>query len=232
MSKNNTKIIQHKEVRTVEDVEGNITSTIVEKSSKIQRSEEPDYIKLYTKVWCEFNEIPIRLRDMFLELAVRMNYADSTNPETSQTVYAGKPVSTTIMKNLNIKQATYNQYLRELIECRAIRRVNRGVYQINPNYAGRGQWKYNPNLESGGIEDLVATFNFKDKTVETKIIWADDQTNNELNKNYREGLGNNATLKTTNIKNNQQEQQLEGQLSVIEQEPQTRQGLQNNYVPF
>lgn len=210
MPKNNTKLMQYKEVRTTEDSDGNLSSTTVEKTSKIQRSEEPDYIKLYTKVWCEFNQIPLRLRDMFLELATRMDYADSSNPETSQTVYTGKPISTTIMRNLNIKQATYNQYLRELVECEAIRRVNRGVYQINPNYAGKGQWKYNPTLESGGIEDLVATFHFKDKTVDTKILWADDQKDTDFNKLNRKVFGKDAIVKITEEK----PIQIDGQLSV------------------
>ena len=47
---------------------------------------------------------------------------------------------------------------------------------------------YNPQENQGGVKDLVAKFNFKDKTVDTQIIWADDGSNSELNKSYREGL--------------------------------------------
>ena len=99
--KNSTKISEFKEVKTFEDSEGNITTSTVERTSKIKRSEEPDYIKLYTQTWCEFNQIPLRLRDLFLELAIRMSYADSTSPEESQVVYTGKPVSTSIMRSLD-----------------------------------------------------------------------------------------------------------------------------------
>lgn len=222
MKGTSTKINEYKEIRTTEDADGNISVSTVEKTNKITKSDEPDYIKLYTRTWCEFNQIPLRLRDLFLELIVRMTYADSTNPEESQIVYTGKPTSTSIMKALDLKQSTYNQYLRELRECGAIRNVSRGVYQINPQYAGRGQWKYNPTLQSGGISDLKATFDFVNGTVETKIIWGDDKSSNDkLSQSYRRGGLADSVLKYTEIKPNkssQQEseipQQLEGQQEI------------------
>lgn len=212
--KNSTKISEFKEVKTFEDSEGNITTSTVERTSKIKRSEEPDYIKLYTQTWCEFNQIPLRLRDLFLELAIRMSYADSTSPEESQVVYTGKPVSTSIMRSLDLKISTYNQYLRELAECGAIRRVSRGVYQINPNYAGRGLWKYNPTLGSGGIEDLKATFDFVNGTVETKILWADDKkSQTPLDQAYRDGGLKDTTIKTTTIS---PQEPLENQVDLLD----------------
>ncbi len=66
----------------------------------------------------------------------------------------------------------YLNGLKALCDCGAIRKVNRGVYQINPSYAGRGTWKYNPSLKQGGIEKLVATFNFTEGTVDTNAVWA------------------------------------------------------------
>lgn len=221
-----TKINQYKEVRTKEDADGNISTSTVEKTSTIAKSDEPDYIKLYTKTWCEFNEIPLRLRELFLELVVRMSYADSSSPEESQIVFTGKPTSTAIMKALDLKQSTYNQYLRELRECKAIRQVSRGVYQINPNYAGRGQWKYNPTLQSGGISDLKATFDFVKGTVDTKIIWGDDKSSDdELSQSYREGGLADSVVKSTEIKPNQPNQeeeeiqpQLEGQQEISDYE--------------
>lgn len=210
---NNTKINQYKEVRTKEDSDGNISTSTLEKTSTIQKSDEPDYIKLYTSTWCEFNQIPLRLRDLFLELIVRMSYADSSSPDESQIVYTGKPTSTAIMKALNLKQSTYNQYLRELRECRAIRQVSRGVYQINPNYAGRGQWKYNPTLQSGGISDLRAEFNFVTGEVKTKIIWGDNKNANDpVTKANRENGLSDATLKATEYKRQQQDEQIQPQI--------------------
>ena len=53
----------------------------------------------------------------------------------------------------------------------------------------------------GGVEDLIATFSFRDGTVDTKITWADDGQDSDINKAYRQGLGvsrkNQAVLKQT-----------------------------------
>jgi hypothetical protein len=83
----------------------------------------------------------------------------------------------------------YKTGLRELVKVKAIKHVARGVYQINPTYAGKGEWKYNPRLKRGGIENLIATFNLKEHTVETQIIWADDGDDSGLNTMFRDGLG-------------------------------------------
>ena len=193
------------ETKTHIDADGNCRTETFERTTKIERNAEPDFIKIYTKMWCDFNRIPDRLRPLFLELVARMTYCNSADMANSQLVYTGRPWSDAIMRALDIQPSTYKQYLRELCDCGAIRKVARGAYQINPAYAGRGEWKYNPKLQRGGVEDLVATFNFKDQKVDTKIIWADDGTDDELNAMFRHGLGvqkkDSAILKTQRREN-------------------------------
>lgn len=186
----NTKIISEKEVRTTVDAEGMEQTTTVEKTRALERSTEPDYIKLYTRMWCEFNGIPEKWRPLFLELATRMTYANKADLSTSQTVYTGEPFATAICSALGWKQKdSLMKGLKALKDCGAIRKVNRAVYQINPSYAGRGEWKYNPKFTRGGVEDLVATFNFREGTVETNILWADDGQPGPMNDMYRAMLG-------------------------------------------
>lgn len=191
------------EKHTYEDEEGNIRSETKEIS--YQKESEPDYIKLYTKVWCEFNEIPVAYRPLFLELVQRMTYCNLEDLNGSQLVNTGTPYRESIMKSLGWKsKSMYQTGLRKLVDCKAIKNISRGVYQINPNYAGKGAWKYNPKLRQGGIKDLITQFNFKDKTINTKIIWADDGENTELNNIYRQGLevnkNNNTILTSTTVK--------------------------------
>lgn len=200
----NNRFITEKQTTIQEDADGNIKTSSVEKVTNIQRNNEPDYIKLYTKMWCEFNDIPMAYRELFLQLVIRMTYCNSADLGNSQLVNTGKPWSTSIMKALNWKDRMYQKGLKALCECEAIKKVGRGVYQINPQYAGRGEWKYNPRLERGGIEDLVVSFNFKDKSVDTKIVWADDGEDTPMNEAYRQGMGVSAKqetiLKSTTIK--------------------------------
>lgn len=194
-----------KETRIKEDEKGNITKNTVEKTIKIEKSNEPDYIKLYTNTWCEFNKIPVTWRPLFLELITRMTYCNTRDLKNSQIVQTGSIFGDSIKESLNIGQRQYQKGLKALTECDAIRKIEnkRGIYQINPNYAGRGEWKYNPKYARGGIEDLKATFDFVNHTVETNIKWAEDGKENELNEIYREMLNSksedNITIKSQKI---------------------------------
>lgn len=198
------RITTDTQTTTLIDAEGNEQTTIVQKTRKIELCSEPDYIKLYTNMWCEFNEIPHSYRPLFMELVTRMTYCDKNDLNRSQVVYVGEPFSSAICKTLGwTHKDSLMKGLRSLTKCNAIKKISRGVYQINPQYAGRGEWKYNPRLDRGGIEDLVATFNFKDKTVSTKITWADNGNDNEVNRLMREGIGckpqDQTVLSTTDV---------------------------------
>lgn len=193
----------------IEDAEGNITLSTITETSKIEKNEEPDYIKIYTAMWCEFNQIPQRAQKLFFELATRMTYADASSQQGGQTVFTGKPISDDICKRLGIGNDMYNKLLKDLVNCHAIQRIGRGVYQISPKYAGRGFWKYNPKYKNGGIENLIAKFDFATKQVETEVIWADDGSDTPFDTMYRQGLGvskgTGATLTHQEIKTKEKE---------------------------
>lgn len=176
------------EKRTNVDADGNENTTLYERTSVIKRNTEPDYIKVYTNMWAEFNGVPVAYRELFLQLAIRMTYCNSDDLNNAQLVNTGKPYSDSIMSALGWKIDMFKRGLRELSNTGVIKRVAKGVYQINPNYAGRGEWKYNPRLKRGGIEDLKAIFSFKEKMVSTEIIWSDDSNDSEINDIYHVGL--------------------------------------------
>lgn len=188
-----SNIITKQEVTTNIDADGNESTTIKETTTNFKRNEEPDYIKIYTKMWLDFNQIPLKWHELFMQLALRMSYTNSSNEQSlkeSQTVVVYGPISESITKACGWKdKSTLRKGLKALCDCGAIRNVGRAMYQINPNYASRGSWKYNPKLNQGGVEDLIATFSFADKSVKTKIIWADDGSDTDDNIFMREGLG-------------------------------------------
>lgn len=185
------------------DAEGNEQVTTKETTKKIERSTEPDYIKLYTNMWCEANQIPDLWRPLFLQLVMRMSYANAEDEQDlgGQIVSTGGPYGDRIRAALGWKPNMYQKGLKALCDCHAIKRVRRGFYQVNPHYAGRGEWKYNPRLNRGGIENIIATFDLAAGTNKTEIVWADDGTDTPMNKMYRRGLGvkkgENAILSTS-----------------------------------
>ena len=185
-----TKFLETNITRIIEE-DGKEIVRKFEKSTAITRNTEPDYIKIYTNMWSEFNNIPIAYRELFLQLAIRMTYCNADNLEDAQIVYTLKPTVDSIKRVLGWKNSMFYKGIGELIKSGAIRKISRGAYQINPQYAGKGEWKYNPRLKRGGVEELVATFKLgKDgeKTVKTEITWADDGEKTEFNQMYRDGL--------------------------------------------
>lgn len=162
------KITEH----ITEDAEGNQTVTQTTEIKAITANDEPDYIKLYTRMWCEFNGIQEKWRPLFLALVCRMSYASLKSSTGGQVVYTIGTNAEEIMQECGWKtKDPLYRGLNALCDCNAIRKIGRGQYQINPSYAGRGPWRYNAAQEQGGVRDLVAKFSFADKKVETDIIW-------------------------------------------------------------
>lgn len=180
-----------------EDANGNISEDTVTTTNKIEVSDEPDYIKLYTKMWLEFKGVPSAYVQLFISLASRMSYCNSNDLANSQLVNTAVPWRDSIMRECGWKSTvSLKKGLQTLCDAGCIRKVGRGVYQINPAYAGKGEWKYNPRLNRGGVRDLIATFNFADKSVDTKIFWADDGSDDSFNESVRNGLGVSKTQET------------------------------------
>lgn len=166
----------HDEIKSTEiiDENGNVTTTTTRVTKQIRDRDEPDYIKLYTKMWCEFNRVPEKWRTLFFALVCRMSYA-SLAPDANggQVVYTVGQIANTIAQECGWKTTDpLYRGLKALCECEAIRKLGRGVYQINPQYAGRGPWRYNAATERGGVKDLIAKFSFADGTVDTEIVYA------------------------------------------------------------
>lgn len=175
------KIKEHTIEQKYEDADGCITTRTTKETTAIQRNNEPDYIKIYTKMWCEFNDVPEAYRQLFFSLIVRMSYCNSHDQEMGQLVYTGVPWRDAIMQECGwTARDSLMKGLKALCNCGAIRKISRGVYQINPSYAGKGEWQYNPRLNRGGIEDLVAKFKFSEKEVEAEFVWSESKPKKDI----------------------------------------------------
>lgn len=171
------------------------------------RRGEPDYIKIYTQMFCQFMGVDKTYRELFYLLAMNMSYANVNSSEGGQLVYTGSPMREAYMRDLGwTSRSMYQRALSKLCDAGVIRKISRGVYQINPRYAGKGEWHYNPRLDRGGVEDLIATFDFRNRKVTTEVVWADDETTSPVNDIYHTGLGKTAkVLKTQKIDASQAE---------------------------
>lgn len=168
---------------TTRTIDGN--GTLIEETQKertVQKDQEPDYIKLYTRMWFDFKQFPAKYRELFLQLAIRMSYCNAANPNKSQIVAVIGDIRDEIIEACGWKTVSpLRAGLRSLCACGAIKRTNHACYQINPEYAGKGPWRYNPRLNQGGVKDLVTTFRFGNGTVETDIYYDDDVYSSDNN---------------------------------------------------
>lgn len=156
------KYEKHTKVTQVMDENGNIVSeSTVERTKSLEKVGEPDYVKLYSSTWGSrfVNEIPAAYLPLFLVLASRMNYCMSNDFPYSQLVNTGKPYSDELMKILGWKHRdSLQKGLKALCSCYAIRPVSRGVYQVNPGFAAKGQWKKNPRILWSDLEGFQKYF--------------------------------------------------------------------------
>lgn len=143
------------------------------------KDREPDYIKLYTTIWFDFHRFPMKYRELFIQLAIRMSYCNSNDIAHSQIVAVIGDIKDAIVSACGWKtDDPLWKGLKALCECGAIKKRSRGCYQINPEFAGKGSWKYNEKEKQGGIKDLIATFNFTEKSVDTHFIFHDNEKEN------------------------------------------------------
>ena len=89
-----------------------------------------------------------------------MDYCDSDDLAHSQLVITGEPYRDEILEIMGWSDRdSLQKGLRALCECNAIRKVSRGCYQINPRFASKGQWKYNPRVSQSSLEDFSDYYN-------------------------------------------------------------------------
>lgn len=163
-----------RDTETILDDSGNVIEQHSEERY-FYKDNEPDYVKIYTNVWSECNQFPDKYSKLFFQLAIRMSYCNSDSLDNSQIVYVMGPQKKEIMTACGWKTETpLVKGLKVLCDCGAIKRVSRGIYQINPSYAAKGSWKYNNKLKTGGVRELVEWFDLSNNSNDTQVDCEDD----------------------------------------------------------
>jgi hypothetical protein len=123
-------------------------------------------------------DIPDAYKTLFLALAQNMSACDSADLEHSQMVFTGGPFSDHYMRLCGWKSKdALKKGLRVLCNCNAIRRVSRGVYQVNPTFAAKGCWLDGKGNETAfsGIKRFVTEYDWVNGTVKTIITHNDPE---------------------------------------------------------
>lgn len=155
---------------TGEELGHEFTAEIRQISNK-QASNEPDYIKLYKYVntLFAFKGIKTSLTPFIIEISNHMTYA-----KDGQIVNLNRVTKTTIAENLNVTIKRIDQVIAELRKCDILRKIQNGVYSVNPYIVARGSW--------ADIRELQMHFDYKTGEMTTIADMTDKITGQEVRK--------------------------------------------------
>lgn len=132
---------------------------------------EHDYIKVYTYVSSlfAFKGINQALTPYIIEIANHMTYA-----RDGQIVTLNRPVKDIIAENLGVSTKRLDQVISELRKCDILRKIQNGVYSVNPYICARGQWT--------DIKKLQSTFDYVTGEMTTVTEHVDHITGTDVKK--------------------------------------------------
>jgi len=125
------KIIRE-ETKSVIDVStGEVRSE--ERNQVIQFPKEPAYVKLYLDGITRIHDMPSGTSNVLYELLKKMDYEHRINLNAA--------VKKRICEIVDYKKQSLDNYLSMLCKNHIFKRVDRGVFEPNPELFGRGDWK-------------------------------------------------------------------------------------------
>lgn len=147
----------------VSEETGEVKEVTTQEFNVIPSSDEPQYVKLYVRAWCEFKgleHLKPSDKNVLTRLLSVMTYAKARQVEDEhgnvleegwgQLIYVNAALKRSVAGELNVKPATVSNALSHLVKYGILRRVDYGCYQVNPQLVGKGQWSE--------IKRLRATF--------------------------------------------------------------------------
>lgn len=130
-------------VISVDDATGEVKSALTTYVSAPQR--EPPYLKVYMDKLKGLQGMPLYCWPVLLFLLERIPYAN-----VDQSFEFGNPMRQRLADELGVKIGQVNHAVSDLVKCGAILRAGRGLYQFNPVFFARGEWKDIQKLRSCG----------------------------------------------------------------------------------
>lgn len=116
------------------------------------KSEEPDYVKLYIKAWCEFKQVKGINNQVLLEILPYMTYASE-----GQIIGFTPVIKRQIAKKLGWKESNalsrFNHEIKKIEKAGVVTNIGYSTYAVNPQLIGKGSWK--------DIRKLRATFDLE-----------------------------------------------------------------------
>lgn len=102
--------------------------------------EEPDFVKLYLNTIAAFNQLPLEISPILVEILRRSTYADDEDGGQIFTadIFHKRQIATKVKRDVK----TIENYIAKLVKTQCLIKVGRANYLINPYMFGKGEWKH------------------------------------------------------------------------------------------
>lgn len=157
-----TKLLTSETTYTT-DGQGELLSMEHREVSQTIVRQEPPYIKLYIQDVLYMQDMPKGLTNIVYALLRYANYANQ-----GLQIFLPLGLKNKLIAELDTTKAVFNNALTKLCKGNIIRRVDVGIYELNPYFFGRGEWK--------DIDKLRMTWNYDEingKTFQGVITYKD-----------------------------------------------------------
>jgi hypothetical protein len=118
--------------------------------------EEPPYVKMYLDCLLYLKDLPKGHTSILYELLKRMTFAGD---DDGNAIFINSAMKNVISKKLGVSLSRINNVLSDLTKGELFYRIDRGMYRVNPNFFGKGEWQDIARLR------LEVTFDANGKTV-------------------------------------------------------------------
>ena len=157
---------------------GEIKSRREERTAYIEQ--EPPYVKLYLDNVLFLSDLPKGLSGILMALLERMPY-------TGKGFAINGAIRREIAKELGSTEGSIRNAIMNLTKGNLLIRIDTGLYQFNPYFFGRGDWKDIERLR------LEITYDYRGRTFMTEVKHFEENRRKQLNGQERmalpEGMG-------------------------------------------
>lgn len=188
MAKDNAKITYEltEQELVVDSETGKVKSEIKRHTQRVRYSKEPNYVKLYLDHLSRFKGLQLSLNPILAEFLKHTSYAEPMDENGGMVLFLNKPLKEIIAKRCEVSLSRVDHAVTEFVKKGYMRRLDLGMYQFNPFFFGKGEWK--------DIENIRATFDYGTGEAIAEIVKTEEQAMNiateEIARNTKEKLKN------------------------------------------
>lgn len=138
------KVTYEKHQQTLDMETGEVIADEYTFETQTKTTSEPEFVKLYLKQWIETmgpSSENTTLTTNVLLAAIKLSLSFAGDEQGGQLVYFNMYNKKKVASDLGVSISTVNNAVTKLVKLTALKRVDRGVYQVNPYIMGKGSWE-------------------------------------------------------------------------------------------